>query len=101
MNLFKELKETIGWRGIVFVLILGVFSFTSYSCTAQKRARQFGGSATIDLPENQELVTATWKGDEIWYLTRPRNPHEKPDTLWFKENSAFGIVEGEVIFCEH
>lgn len=70
------------------------------SCTQQSRAKEWGGTATIDLPKGQKLVTVTWKQAEVWYLTRPMNSLDSVETYTFKESSSFGIMEGEVIIKE-
>lgn len=42
-------------------------------------ARNFGGKIDFKLPCDEKLVTATWKeGNDLWYLTRPFRPGEKP-----------------------
>lgn len=70
------------------------------SCTENSRARTMGGTATIELPKNTELVNVTWKETQLWYLTRPMRADETPETLTFKEKSSLGIVEGTVLFKE-
>ena len=70
------------------------------SCTQNERAKAFGGTASVDLPSNQKLVTATWKDQNLWYLTRPMRSDETPETYTLKESSSYGLVEGTVIFNE-
>jgi hypothetical protein len=54
----------------------------------------------VELDSNQTLVTATWRGENLWYLVRQRTPNEKPQESSLKENSSFGLIQGEVIFKE-
>lgn len=83
------------WIGAV--LICAAIS----GCTANQRARQFGGTITKELPAGQKLITATWKdGDSLFYLTRPMRADEQPETYTFKEDSSFGLIEGTVIIRE-
>ena len=70
------------------------------SCTENQRAKSFGGKATIKLTKGQKLVEATWKGEDLWYLTRERRVNEPIETYIFQENSSFGLLEGKVIFKE-
>lgn len=82
------------------IALLFVVSLTLIACTDNQRARNFGGTARIELPVDQKLVNATWKQDDLWYLTRTAKKDEVPETLTFKEDSSFGVLNGEVIFVE-
>lgn len=82
------------------LLILSIVALSICSCTQNQRAKKYGGTATVDLPVNQKLVNATWKDDQLWYLYRPMNSDEIPQSYTFKEESSYGIIEGEVIFKE-
>lgn len=56
-------------------------------------ARRFGGTLTVELPENAKFVNATWKEDSVWityYETLTKR-------CVFKEFSRMGLVEGDVI----
>ncbi len=87
-------------KSLLFIpYLLGiVFLFTS--CTENSRAKKYGGTATIELPKNVKLINVTWKDEELWYLHRPRRDGETIETYSFKENSKWGLIEGEVIFQE-
>ena len=56
---------------------------------------------TINLKEGEKLLHATWKADSLWLLTRPMKENETPDTYQFREDSAYGILEGTVTIIEH
>ena len=71
------------------------------SCTSNEMAKQYGGTTQIDLPTNQKLVNATWKDNELWYLTRQMKQEETAETYQFKEKSSYGIMEGTVLIVEH
>jgi len=79
---------------------LAIASLVMAGCTDNQRAKTFGGTKTISLPAGQKLVASTWKDDNLWYLTRPIRAGEVAEILTFKEDSSFGIVEGQVIFQE-
>ena len=70
------------------------------SCTENQRAKSFGGTSTMNLPKGEKLVNVTWKGDEIWYLTRPMKSDESPETYTYREESSLGVIEGTVILKE-
>lgn len=81
------------------ILLLALF-ICLCSCTEQERTRQYGGEMTINLPAGQELMSVTWKDNDLFYLTRPMASDYVPVTKTFKENSAWGIMESTVYFKE-
>jgi len=84
-----------------FLFITSVFAMILMtSCTENERVKNFGGTQTIELPAGEKLIEATWKGDQLWYLTRPMRENESPETFKFQEKSSFGMIEGTVIFKE-
>lgn len=70
------------------------------SCTENSRAKAWGGTASVDLPANTKLTGATWKDDELWYLTRPMRAGEAAETSTLNEQSSFGLIQGKVVFKE-
>ena len=85
---------------ITFIMALvALAAFTS--CTENSRSRHWGGTATIELDPGQKLIEATWKENNLWYLTEPMEPGYEPKTKVFHEDSRFGVMEGKVIFVEH
>jgi uncharacterized lipoprotein YehR (DUF1307 family) len=84
-------------KGILAIMVL---AFALTSCTENERAKQFGGTATVNLPQGQKLVNVTWKEDEIWYLTRSMNSTDTAETYTFQEESSYGMMEGTVILKE-
>ena len=70
------------------------------SCTQNERAKSFGGTATVNLPQGQKLVNITRKEDQIWYLTRTMNSSDSAETYTFQEESSYGMMEGTVILKE-
>lgn len=69
-------------------------------CTANSRARTFGGTATENLPKGQKLVNMTWKDDHLWILTRPMTDADVAQTYQFVESSSWGLMNGKVIVIE-
>lgn len=66
----------------------------------QSMARNLGGSTTVELEPNQKLEEITWKGDSLWYLTRPMTDTDIVETHTFQQSSVFGILEGTVTIVE-
>jgi len=64
------------------------------SCTDNMRARQFGGTETVDIPEGRILVNCTWKQSDLWVLTKDTTTGK----MYFNEKSNFGVLEGEINF---
>lgn len=77
--------------GIAAVLVI-----TAFGCTDNIRARQFGGTANVDLPKNQKLLMVTWKEDDLWFLTRDMREDEKTESYSLRESSSWGVWEGTV-----
>jgi len=79
---------------MVLVILLSV------SCTDNIRAKNLGGTMTIDLPKNQKLINATWKESDLWVLTRDKKAGELPETYKLIEYSTFGVMQGTIIINE-
>lgn len=87
-------------KKLTIIATITVAAFALTACTQNQRARQFGGTARIDLPPRKKLVNATFKQDDLWILTRDAKQGEKPERYEFVENSSWGILEGTVIITE-
>ena len=69
------------------------------SCTSNQRARNFGGTETIELDPGTRVVNVTWKKDDLWILTK-QDTSIKPTQYSFHEKSSYGVMEGEIIIIE-
>lgn len=86
---------------LALALTCGACSMLSGCWLDQTFARNIGGTASIVLERGQRLVTATWKEDHVWYLTRAARPDDPPPTvLVLHESSALGMLQGTVLFRE-
>ena len=85
-------------KKILFALTLIILLFTG--CTKNQMARKYGGTMTIKLEPGQRLMEATWKNDDLFYLTEPMDSDYEPKTKTFHEDSNFGMIESTVIFVE-
>ena len=83
---------------LLVVCLIAAFALTS--CTEQARVKNFGGEMTINLPAGEKLMMATWKSEDLFYLTEPMEEDYQPKTKFFREASSFGIIEGTVKFVE-
>ncbi|KAF0250011.1 MAG: hypothetical protein FD167_577 [bacterium] len=106
--MYKNKKQELGFLHIpkvhiitiAITLVFVMAALVSSSCTANQRAKEFGGITTLKLQPNRKLINATWKDDNLWYLTRPMHENESPETYEFKEQSSYGTLEGTVIITE-
>jgi hypothetical protein len=94
INIYRRVTSV----GVLCIALFGSVVFSG--CTAQERARSFGGTAEVKLPAGRKLITVTFKETDIWYLTRAAKPDEKPETYEFTESASWGILEGKVIIRE-
>lgn len=62
-------------------------------CTANSRARNYGGKEELQLEPDEILINITWKDSDMWVLTEDTIQHVKH----FRESSSFGIWNGEVV----
>lgn len=83
------------------ITLTAIAGLLAVACTQNQRAKNFGGTAKIDIPAGEKLVTATWKDDQLWYLTRKARGGEKAETLTLREHSSLGVLNGTVVFKEH
>lgn len=81
-------------------IILLLFVLVSITGCEQTVSRNFGGYTTINLKPGEKLIEATWKDDNIWYLTEPMDSDYIPKTKAFKESSVLGVLNGTVTFIE-
>lgn len=64
------------------------------SCTANSRAKNWGGKEELTLKQNEVLINTTWKGDELWIQTLDTTS----GIQYFREKSSWGVWEGEIVF---
>lgn len=87
-------------KKIIFAVLFLAAVLTFSACTENQRARNFGGEMTIKLEPGQKLMMATWKGEDLFYLTEPMEADYTPKTKTFYENSSFGVLQTTVNFVE-
>jgi len=72
----------------IFVIAIAAMSLAS--CTDNERARRFGGTEEVKLKPNEVV---TWKENEMWICTKDTTTN----TVYFREKSSWGVMEGTVI----
>jgi hypothetical protein len=87
-------------RKLVSYLCLATAITLFTGCTPQSRGRSFGGTAEIQITPGFKLVNVTWKGDDLWILTRHREEGENPTTYVFAESSSWGALNGKIKIIE-
>lgn len=73
------------------MVAIALLVFTS--CTSNQRARNFGGTETINLEPNEKFINITWKQDNLWVIVQDTIT----GTYYAREKSSFGVMEGKVI----
>lgn len=84
-------------KRIIFILtvVISLSVILSFpACTENSRARNFGGTEIIEIPDNNIFLNATWKDEHLWYLTKDTVEHY----FVLREKSSWGTWEGKVIF---
>ena len=94
------MKKVKSFITIVILLIgfVGIGSLTS--CTENSRAKNFGGTARVNLPVGKQLDMVTWKDADLWILTSNRASDVTPKVYTFNEESSWGVFEGSYIITE-
>ena len=74
----------------VILIVCGLFY---YFYLEQMFVKRWGGTMTINVPEGQRHIAATWKGDNLWI----QNYDPQSNTCIFQEYSRGNVLEGRVI----
>lgn len=81
--------------GIAIVVFAGIFHFY----LEQMFVKRWGGTMSVNVPDGQYHVTATWKDDNLWI----ENYDPKTNTCIFQEYSRGNVLQGHVKIknCNH
>lgn len=91
-------KRTLIFWGIIIIAvayIVFVFIFPE-----NKRTVLFGGTMEVKVEPGQKVITATFRGTSLFYMTEPMDSGYIPKTKTLNEKSGRGIIESEVKFIE-
>lgn len=88
-------------KRILTALAAAIIATAAFAgCTDNAAAKNYGGTQNIHLKSGRKFINATWKDQNLWYVTRAMREDETPEVFSFKEKSNFGVMEGEIIFHE-
>lgn len=88
----------MGKRLRMILLVCGI-SLTM-GCSVYQNV-MLGGTATERLPAGQKLVSAAWKGSDLWVLTRSLHESDTLETYEFRPLiTTTGSTEGKVTLKE-
>lgn len=74
------------------VIVLAVGWGTYYFSLQQVFVKRYGGVMTLQVPEGQYHIQATWKDDNLWV----ENFDPKTNTCIFSEYSKGNLLQGRV-----
>ena len=77
----------------IIMMATGIVLLVLASCTDNERARRFGGTEQVELKPNEVVLNVTWKENEMWICTKDTTTN----TVYFREKSSWGVMEGTVI----
>ena len=85
---------------MVIFVICGIYLMMG--CTPFQNIMLLGETETGLLPAGQKLVTAGWKGQDLWILTRPLHEGETLETYEFRPLASMGQhpTEGKMVLKE-
>jgi hypothetical protein len=90
LSILRPIKTKSYMSKLVMVAII---LLTLVSCTDNERARYFGGTETIKIEPQEKFINVTWKDNDLWVIVEDTIT----GTIYAKEKSAFGIMQGKVI----
>ncbi len=73
---------------VVFIVGIGTYYFHFQ----QIFVKRYGGVMSINVPEGQQHITATWKDDNLWI----ENYDPKTNICYFTEYSRGNLLQGKV-----
>jgi hypothetical protein len=85
----KKWKVGLALSVIILAIAWGAYAFHFQ----QIFVKRYGGVMTIQVPEGQRHINATWKDDNLWI----ENYDPKTNTCIFSEYSKGNVLEGKVV----
>ena len=82
------------WRiaGLAFISILLIGFFAYHFHFEQVFVKRYGGVMSINVPEGEVHLAATWKDDNLWI----ENYNPQTNTCHFREYSRGNLLQGQV-----
>lgn len=78
---------------ILAVLLWLIGTGLYYFWLEQIFVKRLGGTMTVAVPEEQQHIAATWKGDNLWI----ENYNPETNECVFREYSRGNLLEGKVV----
>lgn len=77
----------------IYTLATMVVAISLTSCD-QYIARNYGGTTTITIPKNTEVISGSFKGEggDLWVMTKDTITNE----VIYREYSELGVLEGKI-----
>jgi len=97
----KPLQVLITFIVLIVVVISLFMGGARLISTDNQMAKNYGGTANIEVEEGQKVLNVTWKENNLWVFTREMNSKDTVDVYKFSEKSSYGIQEGTYIITEH
>lgn len=91
-------KRTLIFWGIIIVAV--AYMAFVFIFPENKRTILFGGTMEIKVEPGQKVMIATFKGNNLFYMTEPMDSGYIPKTKILHEKSGRGIIESKVKFVE-
>ena len=91
-------KRTLIFWGIIIVGI--AYMAFVFIFPENKRTILFGETMEIKVEPGQKVMIATFKGNNLFYMTEPMDSGYIPKTKILHEKSGRGIIESKVKFVE-
>lgn len=91
-------KRTLIFWGIIIVGI--AYMAFVFIFPENKRTVLFGGTMEIKVEPGQKVMIATFKGNNLFYMTEPMDSGYIPKIKTLHEKSGRGIIESKVKFIE-
>ncbi|MFP1681044.1 hypothetical protein ACLD0W_00960 [Alloalcanivorax sp. C16-1] len=78
---------------IIAVIIWLAGTLLYYFWLEQIFVKRLGGTMNLDVPQGQQHIAATWKGDNLWI----ENYDPETNRCIFREYSRGNLLEGQVV----
>lgn len=93
----KKFFMSLVWIAIVIIILYGI---SLLILPGNKRTRITGGTMEVKIEPGQKVMMATFKGNDLFYMTEPMDSGYVPKVKTLKEKSNYGIIEATVKFIE-
>lgn len=87
--------------GTLLAILIATISLScSDSSSTSIGSANLGGVTHVSPDPGRKIISAGWKSENLWYLTRPAHDGELAEEVVFQEMSSVGLVQGKIVFHE-